>query len=60
MITILVTKKSMTPVDIHVHVFKEAGHQQINYQIYHKFSDIIRYAIKYYYLVKKNSINLNF
>lgn len=25
MITILVTKKSMTPVDIHVHVFKEAG-----------------------------------
>lgn len=25
MVTILVAKKSMTPVDIHVHVFKDAG-----------------------------------
>lgn len=39
---------------------RRLGHQQINRQIYFKFLIIIRYAIKYYYLVKKNSINLNF
>lgn len=32
---------------------RRLGHQQINYQIYHKFSDIIRYAIKYYYFNSK-------